>query len=174
MALPAGLGRVVAAIDGLSEWSGRVTAVLIVPMVLSLVYEVVARYAFTAPTIWAYDVTYMLYGTFFMLGAAYTLRRQGHIRTDLLYAGWSVRRQGWTDAACYLVLFFPGMLALLWVGWEFFAKSFGQGERVVTSPWMPVVYPFKFVIPLAALLLLLQGAAEFVRSVHAGLTGEKA
>jgi TRAP-type mannitol/chloroaromatic compound transport system permease small subunit len=174
MALPAALGRFVATVDRISRWAGRLACVLIVPMVLSLVYEVFARYLFTAPTIWAYDLTYMLYGTFFMLGAAYTLERQGHIRTDILYANWSVRRQGWTDAVCYLVLFFPGMAALVWVGWEFFAKSWAQGERVVTSPWMPVVYPFKLVIPLSAALLLLQGLSEFVKSVHAGLTGERA
>ena len=66
------------------------------------------------------------------------------------------------------------MIAFVWVGWEFFAKSFSQGERVVTSPWMPIVYPFKFVIPLAAMLLLIQGLAQFIRAVHAGLTGEKA
>jgi TRAP-type mannitol/chloroaromatic compound transport system permease small subunit len=174
MALPAGLGRVVRAIDRVSEWSGRLTAVLIVPMVLSLVYEVFARYLFTAPTIWAYDLTYMLYGSFFMLGAAYTLRRGAHIRTDSFYGAWSVRRQGWTDAACYLVLYFPGLIAFLWVGWEFFAKSFAQGERVVTSPWMPIVYPFKFVLPLATALLLLQGLSELIKSVHAGITGERA
>ncbi|MCC6468691.1 MAG: TRAP transporter small permease subunit [Alphaproteobacteria bacterium] len=174
MALPAGLARVVRAIDGLSEWSGRVTALLIVPMVLSLVYEVFARYLFTAPTIWAYDVTYMLYGTFFMLGAAYTLKHQAHIRTDTFYNDWSIRRRGWTDTACYLILFFPGLVAFLWVGWEFFAKSLSQGERVVTSPWMPIVYPFKFVMPLSTALLLLQGLSELIKSLHAGLTGERA
>ena len=76
-------------------------------MVLSLVYEVVARYFFNAPTIWAYDMTFMLYGSFFMLGAAYTLQRSGHIRTDVFYARWSPRTQARVDLACYLVLFFP-------------------------------------------------------------------
>lgn len=157
--------------DWISEWSGRITAWLIIPMVLSLVYEVVSRYGFNAPTEWAYDMTFMLYGTFFMLGSAYTLKRKGHIRTDSFYANWSVRTQGTVDAVCYLVLFFPCMVALLILGWNYFWGSFVQGERIVTSPWMPVVYPFKFVIPLTAALLILQGVAEFIRSVHAARTG---
>lgn len=173
MTLPKPLGAYCALADRISTWTGWVTAVLIVPMVLSLVWEVFARYLFTAPTVWAYDLTYMLYGSFFMLGSAYTLKRDGHIRTDSFYAGWSVRRQGWTDAVCYVVIFFPGLIALLWVGSEFFLKSLSQGERVVTSPWMPIVYPFKFVIPLAAALLLIQGLAQFIRAIHAGMTGER-
>jgi len=173
MALPKPLRVFCASADAISTVTGWVAGILILPMVLSLVYEVAARYLFSAPTVWAYDMTYMLYGSLFMIGAAYTLKRDGHIRTDSFYAGWSARRKGWTDAACYLIFFFPGMIAFLWVGWEFFAKSWSQGERVVTSPWMPIVYPFKFVIPLATVLLLIQGLAEFIRSVHAGVTGER-
>src|SRR5262245_66599544 len=81
-------------------------------MVMSLVWEVFARYFFNAPTIWAYDMTYILYGTFFMLGSAYTLLRGKHIRTDNFYSQWSPRRQGLVDTVCYLVLFFPPLLAL--------------------------------------------------------------
>ena len=98
--------------DRFSLWSGRLVAWLIMPMVLSLVYEVVARYFFNAPTVWAYDMTFMLYGTFFMLGSAYTLMRGGHIRTDCLYGGWSPRRQGLDRRVCYLVFFFPPLIAL--------------------------------------------------------------
>lgn len=173
MALPKGLRLFLKAADAISTATGWIAALLILPMVMCLVYEVVARYAFNAPTLWAYDMTYMLYGSLFMLGAAYTLKRDGHIRTDSFYAGWSTRRKGWTDAACYLILYFPGMIAFLYVGSEFFLKSLSQGERVVTSPWMPIVYPFKFVIPLSTALLLIQGLAEFIRSVHAGMTGER-
>jgi TRAP-type mannitol/chloroaromatic compound transport system permease small subunit len=95
--------RVTRAIDRFALFCGRLVAWLIVPMVLSLVYEVVARYFFNMPTVWAYDMTFILYGTFFMLGSAYTLMKKGHIRTDMLYASWSPRRQGITDAICYLV-----------------------------------------------------------------------
>src|SRR5690348_16581149 len=98
--MPQGLLATIRAIDKVALWSGRIVAWLIVPMLLSLSYEVFARYLFEAPTIWAYDMTYMLYGTFIMLGSAFTLLRKGHIRTDSFYAAWSVKRQGAVDAAC--------------------------------------------------------------------------
>jgi TRAP-type mannitol/chloroaromatic compound transport system permease small subunit len=160
------------ALDAVSAWTGRIVAWLIVPMVASLVYEVGARYLFDAPTVWAYDMTFMLYGTFFMLGAAYTLAAKGHIRTDSFYGSWSPRTQGWVDVACYLVFFFPAIIAFQVVTWDYFVVSFGQGERIMTSPWMPIVYPFKGVLPAACFLLLLQGVSELLKSLHAGLRGE--
>lgn len=171
--MPNGLARLRATLDAISTWSGKTVAWLIVPMVLSLVYEVVARYGFNSPTEWAYDITYMLYGALFMVGAAYTLQQQGHIRTDLFYGAWSPRRQGLVDAVCYILFFFPGMIAFLVVGWDFFATSFAQNERVVVSSWMPVIYPLKFVIPLATALLLLQGLSELIKSLRAVVTGER-
>ncbi|MBM3733323.1 MAG: TRAP transporter small permease subunit [Acidimicrobiia bacterium] len=166
------LRAVIRMIDTISVWSGKIVGWLILPMVGSLVYEVFARYLFNAPTVWAYDMTYMLYGSFFMLGAAYTLQRKGHIRTDMFYGSWSPRRQGWVDAVCYLLFFFPGMIVFLVVTWDFFAVSFGRGERVVTSPWMPIVYPLKGAMFVATFLLILQGVAEFLRSCYAASKGE--
>lgn len=161
--------RTIRLLDAIGLWSGRITVWLIVPMVASLVYEVVARYLFDAPTSWAYDMTFMFYGSYFMLGSAYTLLRGGHIRTDVVYAAWPPRARGWIDVACYLAFFFPAMLIFTWLGWEYFWRSWQQGERIVTSPWMPVVYPFKAVLPLAGLLLLLQGTSEFLKSLRAAL-----
>lgn len=166
-----GLARLVSVLDAISIWSGKAVAWLIVPMVLSLVFEVVARYGFNSPTVWAYDITYMLYGALFMLGAAFTLQRGVHIRTDLLYGAWSPRRQGIVDATCYLLFFFPGLIAFMVVGWDFFVASFARNERVVVSTWMPVIYPLKFVIPLATALLLLQGVSEFIKSLWAAVKG---
>jgi TRAP-type mannitol/chloroaromatic compound transport system permease small subunit len=163
--------RIARALDPIAIWSGRIVAWFIVPMVLSLVYEVIARYVFNSPTLWAYDMTFMLYGSFFMLGAAYTLQRKGHIRTDSLYSGWSVKTQGWVDVACYLVMYIPFVLVFIWAGWGYFAKAFVTGEKFVSSPWMPVTWPFKMVLPLTGLLLTLQGISEFCKSLHAALTG---
>ncbi len=169
---PSAMLKAIALLDAISLWSGRITAWLIIPMVLSLVYEVVARYVFDAPTMWAYDMTFMLYGSFFMIGSAYTLFKKGHIRTDSYYGSWSPRTQGWVDAICYLVFFFPPLIAFLVVGWDYFLRSYLQGERIVTSPWMPIVYPFKLAIPVATALLLLQGLSEFMKSVWAARKGE--
>jgi TRAP-type mannitol/chloroaromatic compound transport system permease small subunit len=159
--------RAVRALDQVNLWSGKLIAWLVIPMVLSLVYEVVARYLFNAPTVWAYDMTYILYGTFFMVGSGYTLLRGGHIRTDMFYGGWSARTQGWVDIVCYVLFFFPAIVAFLWVTWPFFISSFMRGERVVSSPWMPVIYPLKFMMPVTCVLLLIQGVAEVLRSVYA-------
>jgi len=166
--------RLVRGIDAVVLVVGKAVAWLILPMVLSLVWEVTARYGFNAPTEWAYDMTFMLYGTFFMVGSAWTLQRGGHIRTDSFYSKWSHRTQARVDLACYLVFFFPAIAIFGWLGWEFFLKSFGQNERIVTSPWLPIVWPFKFVMPAAAVLLLLQGLAEFVRCWLRAFDGDAA
>lgn len=157
--------RVSQALDAVVRACGMAIAWLIVPMVLSLVWEVTARYFLNAPTVWAYDMTFMLYGTFFMLGSAWTLQRGGHIRTDTFYASWTRRTRARVDLACYVLLFFPAMAIFAWLGWEYFWKSFQQNERIVTSPWMPLVWPFKFVIPATAVLLLLQGVSECLKII---------
>jgi hypothetical protein len=103
-------------------------------MVLSLVYEVVARYVFDAPTLWAYDMTFMLYGSFFMLGSAYTLQCQGHIRTDSLYAGWSPRTQGIVDAICYVVMFMPFAAIFLYFGWGLLPQGLHDQRALRQQP----------------------------------------
>ena len=158
--------RLTQALDAITRVVGRVTAWLIIPMVGSLVYEVFARYLFDAPTVWAYDMTYMLYGTFFMLGSAWTLQRGGHIRTDSFYANWSPRRKAIVDAACYVLFYLPAMVVFLKLGAEYFWKSFQQNERIVTSPWLPIVWPFKFVMPVTAALLIIQGVSELIKCVQ--------
>jgi TRAP-type mannitol/chloroaromatic compound transport system permease small subunit len=163
---PAALLRIVGVIDAISEWSGRVFAWLVIPLVASLTYEVFARYAFNAPTIWAYDLSYMLYGAHFMLGAGYTLLKGGHIRTDIFYQNWSPRTQGKVDALLYLLLFFPGMLFFFWMGGQEFWQAWSIGERSDASPWRPILYPLKATLPLGALLLLVQGVSEFIKSGH--------
>jgi TRAP-type mannitol/chloroaromatic compound transport system permease small subunit len=159
------------ALDTLANWSGEIFCWLIIPMVAGLTYEVISRYVFHAPTVWAFDTTYMLYGTHFMIGAAYALFRGGHIRTDMLYQRWSARRQGLIDAICYLFFFFPGILLILVFGWQEAWHAWEIGEQADASPWRPPLYPFKMVIPLSALLLLLQGIAEFLKSLYAVRTG---
>jgi TRAP-type mannitol/chloroaromatic compound transport system permease small subunit len=165
--LPPALLSAIRVIDRVSDWSGRIVSWLIIPLVGSLSWEVVARYVFSAPTVWAYDVSYMLYGAFFMLGAGYALYRGAHIRTDMLYQNWSPRTQGAIDAVCYLFLFFPAMLFLLWMGGQEAWHAWDIGERSDQSPWRPILYPFKAVIPVTALMLLVQGISEFLKSVYA-------
>jgi TRAP-type mannitol/chloroaromatic compound transport system permease small subunit len=132
---------------------------------------VIARYLFHAPTIWAFDVTYMLYGTIFMLGAAYTLYKGGHIRTDIFYQNWSFRTRGAVDATLYLFLFFPGMALLFWMGLQEALQAWDIREVSDASPWRPPIYPFKTVIPISAALLIIQGISEFLKAAYAAVTG---
>jgi len=168
---PPGLARFIRIVDRIAITSGKLVAWMVLPMSFSLVYEVVARYVFNAPTIWASDVSQILYGMFFMLGSAYALQRQQHIRTDFLYGQWSARTRGRVDAACYILLYFPALVFFLWVGVEFFHRSFQFNERIVTSPWMPIIWPLKLAIPVSTVLLLIQGMSELVKSLYAATTG---
>jgi TRAP-type mannitol/chloroaromatic compound transport system permease small subunit len=158
--------RALAAIDALSTATGWLAGWLIVPMTLAVTYEVVARYAFNAPTIWAYDTTYMLFSTQFMLAAAYTLLRGGHIRTDVFYERWSPRTRAIIDAVSYVLFFFPGMAFVLYAGSVEAWHAWEIGERSDWSPWRPVIYPLKAVIPVTAALLLLQGFSELVKCLR--------
>lgn len=163
--------RTIRSLDAVSVWTARVVAWLILPLTGVLVYEVLSRKLFGRPTMWASDTSYMIYGALFMLGAAYTLRRGGHIRTDFFYRLWSPRVQGAVDATLYLLFFFPGIALFLWAGWDFAWGSWVQGERAITSPWRAPIYLLKMVIPVTAVLLLLQGVSELLKSVHAAIRG---
>ncbi len=138
---------------------------------LAVAYEVIARYVFNAPTIWSFDVTYMLYGTIFMLGAAYALHKGAHIRTDFFYERWSVKTKGMVDSISYIVFFFPSLIMLLvasggeaWYAWTI-------GEMSEQTPWRPLLWPYKTVVPVTCVLLMLQGVSEVIKSAFAWRTG---
>jgi TRAP-type mannitol/chloroaromatic compound transport system permease small subunit len=166
-----GLIRTVNIIDKFTDATGTWVAWLNVPLVLAVAWEVISRYAFNKPTIWSFDVTYMLYGAMFMLGAAYALRVGAHIRTDFFWERWSQRTRGVIDTIAYVVFFFPGIALFLWVGWDEAWYAYEIGEMSEQTPWRPLLWPLKACIPLAAALLLLQGISELTKSLHAALTG---
>ena len=108
--------KAVRIIDKFTDTTGTWVAWLNVPLVLAVAYEVVSRYVFDAPTIWSFDVTYMLYGAIFMLGCAYALHKGAHIRTDFFFENWSIRTRGVIDSVAYIVFFFPSIFTLMVVG----------------------------------------------------------
>ena len=163
--------RVVRAIDRFTDFTGTLVAWLNVPLVLVVAYEVFARYAFSAPTIWSFDLTYMLYGTMFMLGAAYALHKGAHIRTDFFFEKWSIRTRGVIDSVAYLVFFFPALMVFFVVTWGEGWYAFQIGEVSEQTPWRPILWPYKMVIPLTCLLLMIQGISETIKSVYAARTG---
>ncbi|MDY7018677.1 MAG: TRAP transporter small permease subunit [Chloroflexota bacterium] len=152
-------------IDHISEWTGRIVKWLIFALIGALVYEVIARYAFVHPTAWSYDTSYILYGSLFLLGAAYTLLVGGHVRIDVFYTRFSPRGRAIIDLVCYSVFFFPVMALLLNGGIDFAQSSWEIGERSAVSAWKLPIYPYKTVLPVAILLLLIQGVAEFIRNL---------
>ena len=163
--------RLVRIIDKFTDTTGTWVAWLNLPLVGAISYEVIARYAFHAPTIWSFDVTYMLYGTIFMLGCAYALHKGAHIRTDFFFEKWSVKTKGTIDSVAYLVFFFPSLLVFLVVSADEGWYSFSIGEVSEQTPWRPLLWPYKWVIPLAVLLLLIQGVSETIKSLWAARTG---
>ena len=159
--------RVADAIDRFTEKSALAFAGLIAPLLAAVTWEVVSRYAFNAPTTWAYETIYALYAAMFMLGAAYALRMGAHVRTDFLWEKWPPRRRAVIDSIAYVVCFFPGMLLFLVAGLEATWSSFALGERSADTAWFPPLWPLKALVPLSTLLLLLQGISELLKSLHA-------
>jgi TRAP-type mannitol/chloroaromatic compound transport system permease small subunit len=166
-----GLIRTVRAIDRFTDTTGTWIAWLNIPLVLAVAYEVMARYLFNAPTLWSFDVTYMLYGTIFMLGAAYALHKGAHIRTDFFYEKWSVKTKGMIDATSYIVFFFPSILLFLFVSWNEAWYAFSINETSEQTPWRPLLWPYKAVVPLTCILLLVQGISELIKSFYAARMG---
>jgi len=170
--MPRWMSSIIVTIDTISLWTGRVVAWLTLPLMLVIVYEVTARYLFTAPTRWAYDISRMLYGAMFVLGAAYALSKGVHIRADFIYRRWSAKTQGWVDTLLYLVCYFPTMGIFLWVSTEWAWISLSRGERGTDTAWMPLLGPLKSCVPIGIAFLILQGISELLKSVHAARKGK--
>ena len=166
------LERFLQAIDALSSTIGKFGAWSILLLTFAMGYEVFARYALRAPTEWAFDASYILYGTLFMLAGPYALSRNGHVRGDFLYREWSPRRQAGIDLALYLLFFFPGILALCYAGFGFASFSWIIREHSSNSPNGPPLYPFKALIPLVGGLMVIQGLAEVARCIMCLRTGQ--
>ena len=157
--------------DHISTWVGKAFSWLIVALMLLVVIEVFKRYALNAPTAWVYDVSNMFYGTLFMMGGAYTLAQDGHVRGDFLYGNFRPRTQASIDLVLYIAFFLPGIAALTWSGWTYFQDSLRIHEQTFNAEALPV-YPFKFIICLAGGLVLMQGISEIVRCIVCLKTGQ--
>jgi TRAP-type mannitol/chloroaromatic compound transport system permease small subunit len=159
--------RTITVLDAFSLWVGRIACLLLVPLIVAMVWEVVARKVFIAPTFWAYDTSRMLAGALFMLGAGYALMRGVHIRADFLYRLWRPASQAKVDAILYIVLFFPGMLFFLYIAADYTIDAWLKWERSMDTAWMAPVAPARTAMPLGALFLILQGVSEFLKCLYA-------
>jgi TRAP-type mannitol/chloroaromatic compound transport system permease small subunit len=158
-------------IDRLNTLIGRTFAWCGLALVAVVCFEVFSRYLFHAPTKWAFDASYMLYGTLFMFAGAYTLSRNGHVRGDFLYRNWQPKTQAWMDLVLYLLFFFPGILALCIAGTLEADRAWMTWERSNSPATVPLA-PFKTIIPIVGVLMLLQGIVEFIRCIQCIQTGK--
>lgn len=166
------MNRLPLIVDSISTWVGKTFGWCILILTFTTSYEVFARYVFGAPTDWAFDASYMLYGALFMMAGAYTLARNGHVRGDFLYRAWEPRTQAQLDLVLYFLFFFPGMLAMIYSGFGFAKMSWMMNEHSSASPNGPIVWPFKWLIPITGCLMVLQGIVEVIRCVQCINTGD--
>ena len=166
------MDRVVFFINKLSMWIGHAFAWCILVLTFAISYEVFVRYMLRDPTAWAFDVSYIMYGALFMMAGAYTLSRDGHVRGDVFYRLWPPRVQAGVELVLYFLFFFPGMLALVYAGYDYAAESVGWREASINSPAGVKIYPLKIILPVSAFFLLLQGIAESIRCIQCLRTGE--
>ena len=164
--------RLLFAIDGISTWVGKTFSWLIVVLMCVVCLEVFKRYILNAPTAWIFDAENMLYGSLFMLAGAYTLAQNAHVRGDFLYSSMRPRTQAGLDLVLYIAFFIPGIAALIYSGWVFAVESWNIGEHSTVTADGPPVWQFKFMIPLAGVMVMLQGIAEIIRCVVCLRTGE--
>ncbi len=160
------MDRLASMIDRFNTRVGQIVAWLFIPLVYTLAHEIIATKVFARPTAWAFDMSYMLYGTIFMMGAAFTLAIDGHVRGDIFYRLWRPRVQAAIDLVLYIAVFYPAIIALLIAGWSYGFYSFSIGERSLQSPFGPIIWPLKMVIPVTAFLLLLQGISQIIKCIR--------
>ena len=157
-------------VDRLSTGFGKLCAWAVVGLTLLISWEVFSRYVLNTPHAWVLDAQIMLYGLLFMTAGAYTLAKNGHVRGDVLYGFFEPRTQASIDLALYIVFFLPGIVALTWAGWTFANDSLAIREQTFNADPLPI-YPFKFVVPVAGAMLLLQGLVEILRCLICLKTG---
>ena len=169
--MPKWMASTIINIDKFSRRVGNVVCWITVPLILAMVYEVLARKIFTAPTMWAYDMSRFLYGALFMLGAGYALSKGVHIRADFLYRNFKIKTQGIVDTSLYLLFYFPGLLFFFYMTTGFVQESIMRGERGMDTAWMPYMWPIKTCLLIGIVFLLIQGISELFKSYWAATRG---
>ena len=170
--MPKWMASTIINIDKSSKWIGNVVCWITVPLMFAMVYEVLARKLFLAPTMWAYDMSRFFYGALFMLGAGYALSKGVHIRADFLYRNFKVKTQGLIDFWLYLLFYFPGLLAFFYMTSIFVMESIQRGEKGMDTAWMPYMWPIKACLWFGILFLLIQGISELFKSYYAAKKGK--
>lgn len=158
-------------VDSITAWVGKAFAWCILILTFGVGYEVFVRYVLRNPTSWAFDISYMMYGTLFMMAGAYALSRDSHVRGDVFFRLWKPKTQATIEFILYFLFFFPGVLALIVAGFDYASESWRYKEVSVMSPAGIPIFQFKLIIPIAGCLLLIQGIAQCCRCILCLKTG---
>ena len=162
---------IVRTIDKLSQLSGKILSPTVLFLMAVIVYDVAKRYVFSHPTLWAQELSEFIFGAYWLLGGAYTLLQEAHVKMDVFYRRFSVRTRAVIDVIT-APIFFIFIVTLLREGWHFASFSLRCAEHS-NSMWAPPLYPAKMMIPMAAFLMLLQGAVKFARALILVITGRE-
>lgn len=158
------LAQFLKVVDGISWIASRLAELSVIVLVVSMAYEVAARYVFDAPTIWAFDIAYMCNGALFLLGVSWTLKEDAHIRIDILRNRMPPRVAGVIQGVIYLLLLCPFFAVLAWIAVEHTHEAWVTSEVEMVSPWAPLMWPFYLVFVVGLSALALQLAAEGLRA----------
>ncbi len=150
-------------IDAVNDWVGRIMSLFILLIFFLLILEVFQRYLFNAPSVWANELTQMLFGAYVVLSGGHILWRGGHVNVDIFYSRLSPKRKALVDVITSL-LFFAFCVMMVYFGGSLALESLARWEHS-QSAWNPPVYPVKLAIPIGAILLLLQGLAKLLRDI---------
>ena len=170
--MPKWMAFLITKIDLVSKWIGNIVCWIMIPLIFSMVYEVLARKLFLAPTVWAYDMSRFLYGALFMLGAGYALSKGLHIRADFLYRDFKIKTQGIIDTTLYVLFYFPGLSFFFYMTTGFVGESIMRSEKGMDTSWMPYLWPIKSCLWFGILFLLIQGISEVLKSYYAATKGK--
>ena len=160
-------------IDRVSYWSGQFVSVAAIVMVAIIAYDVIMRYAFRAPTIWQYDLSYMMGGSIVMFGTGYVHSQRKHVRVDIFYNLFPEKTRLTIDIVCTLIFFFPLLIGLIYIGGEHTIHAWKVNEFSEVGFWRPRMWPFRSVIPIGLSLLLLQGLVNFIRDSYKLIKGKE-
>lgn len=151
-------------IDSISEWIGKVFSFLLLVLALIVGYEIFMRYVMNRPTVWVHEMSAMIFGTFIIMGGAFTARYDGHMGMDIVYGMLSARKRATLDIISYFILFLPLLGVLIWKGGISAWNSILMLEHD-SSQWGPPLYPLRSMLPIGAFLFLLQASAKMVRDI---------
>ena len=160
---PRAFYAIIRTIDRFTDAIGRLVALSMLFLVVTISYEVIMRYVFNAPTIWVYESSFMVNGSAFMLGCGYALFKGAHVRTDIFWENYSERQKGIVDLVSYILLFYPVMITFMLISVDDAVHSFDTGERSQESVWRVIMWPFRATIPLSAALFMIQGVSEVLK-----------